>query len=720
MVQQRFRNSILLPALLLLSGLLLAPALSLPAWCAFERHGDPLVEEPVERGLAEEPADKPAVKQAEKPSDKPAISFASDMEQRMREEAARVGEELHKHAESLFQRTPLGFDLGTIDRLRHWALGLPLQIPSLLKHLREQSRLLGFVGSLIMLAFLAAVIYSLVGQERVLRRLEETVEPLRKRLPEAVYPYFLSGLKVVVASLIPLVLFGSYLLVQAATTYQAPWFLFTGRLLKLWMVGALLIHLLRESLTRDLLPIPARAGTSIFRVARVVVLYILFSLAVLWGAEAFRVPEDFLALLKFLISLSIVVALLFVLLKKKSIVGILPDLPYGSYQVFVRGLDRFYFFAIFLTFLSGLMWCIGFKTLTVTLWTKTWAVAGAFLGIVLAYHLLQGVLQKWVEKRESSDPMARPLYRAMRSLLLYATVICVLTVTLDLLGLLGHIQRALSFPVLHVGQSPLSLWTFIKAALIILGFVYFSRLLRTYLDYKVYPSLGVEEGLAYAINMFLNYLLLAVAFLFAMRAVGLDLRFLMIFAGALGIGIGLGLQSTAANIISGFSLVFGRRIRKGDWIQVDDTVAVVEEVGLRVTKVRTRDNIEYLIPNADITSKTIVNYSLSDPLIRLHVPVGVSYLADPQKVGEILLRVAGGSSLVSKEKPPEVRFTGYGDSSIDFELLVWMDIRKHARDRVRSEIYFALFRALAEAGIEIPYPQRDIHIRSGFHRPEQA
>jgi len=398
-------------------------------------------------------------------------------------------------------------------------------------------------------------------------------------------------------------------------------------------------------------------------------------------------------------------------------VGILPDLPYSSYQVFVRGLERFYFPAILLTFVTGLLWCVGFKALCTSLWTKTWAVAGAFLGIMLAYHALQGALRKWVEKREPSDPMARPLYRSMRSLLLYATVTCVLAVTLSLLGLLGYIQSVLSFPVLKVGQTPLSLWTFIEAVLIVLAFVFLSRLVRTYLDYKIYPSLGLEEGLAYAINTFLNYLFLSVAVLFSMRAVGLDLRVFMIFAGALGIGIGLGLQSTAANIISGFSLVFGRRLRKGDWVRVEEVVGQVEEVTLRVTKVRTRDNIEYLIPNADLTSKTIVNYSLSDPLIRLHVPVGVSYRANPHEVEKILLRVARECRLVSHARPPEVRFLEYGDSSINFELFVWMDIRQYARDRVKSEVYFALFDALTEAGIEIPFPQRDIHIRSGFHRP---
>ena len=659
-----------------------------------------------------------ADEEEEEKDEKPSISFAEDMERVMLEEAARVSEQLQAQALSLFEHTPFGFDLGTIDRLRKWAMTLPLKIPALIKHIREQSKLLGFVGSLIMLAFLVAVFYSLFGQNRVLERLEKAVEPLREKMPDAFYPYFLSMLKVVVASLIPLLLYGTYSLIHAIKyTYQAPWFLFTGQLLKLWMLGALLLNVLRESLTRDLFPIPSRYGISIFRVARIIILYIIFSIAVLWGAEAFQIPEDFLALLKFIISLSIVFALLLLLMKKKSIVGILPDLPYRSYQVFRNGLERYYFPAIFLTFLTGLLWCAGFHALCMALWTKTWAVAGAFLGIMLAYHILQGWLRKWIEKREVTEPKARPLYQSVHALLLYATVTAILLVTLDLLGLLVMIERVLSFPILNFGESPLSLWTLIKAVFIILAFLFSSRLLRAFLDFKIYPNIGVDEGLAYAINTFLSYFLLVVGFLFAMRAVGLDLRVLMIFAGALGIGIGLGMQNTAANLISGFSLVFGRRISKGDWLQVGETLGYVEEVSLRVTKVRTRDNIEYLIPNADLTSNTIVNYSLSDPLIRLHVSVGVTYSANPREVEKILIEAATENPNVSKTKKPHVWFTEYGDSSINFVLLAWIDIRKISDNDARSQLYFTIFDNLAKAGIEIPFPQRDLHIRSGLTWP---
>jgi small-conductance mechanosensitive channel len=229
---------------------------------------------------------------------------------------------------------------------------------------------------------------------------------------------------------------------------------------------------------------------------------------------------------------------------------------------------------------------------------------------------------------------------------------------------------------------------------------------------------GVEEGLAYAINTFLHYALLAIGFLVSLRAVGLDLRVLMVFAGAVGIGIGLGMQSTAANLIAGFSIIFGRRLRKGDLLQVGETVGYVREIGLRATKVKTLDNIEYLVPNAQLTTNTIVNYTLSDALIRVHVPVGVSYSADPKQVEKLLLDVARNNPNVIQSNPPQVWFTEFGDSSLNFELLVWTDIRSVGALTMRSELYFAIFEALAEAGIEIPFPQRDLHIRSGLVPPE--
>lgn len=656
----------------------------------------------------------------EKSVSSPGLSVPGDVQKAAEETIDREKKEMESRVRPLLKPEPLGFNVKTVRRAWQGLLALPSRIPGFLHQVREASRLLGLVGSLVVLAFLVVLFYGFFWQRKVLRKLESILELFKSHIPSSLDPYFLSIARIFAGSLIPLVLFGAFSLIRIFLPYEASWLTLTGRLLKLWTIGALVIHFLREALTSRHLPIQAASGLSIFRVARFITLYALISVALFWSLQIFTIPKDVLALLKFLVSLTIVFAFLLLLLKKKSIMALFPDLPYRSYRIFVHVLERLYYPAMLYTFLTGLLWCFGYQALCRVLWTKTWAVAGAFVAVMLGYHLIRQLIIRWIGRKDERDEAAQFLFKAMRAALLFITVAAVFLSALSLLGLLEPIRRVLSFPVAVLGETPLSLWIFIKAALVILAFVLFSRLLRAWLDYKVYPRVGLEEGLAYAIDTFLNYLLLAIGLLFSMRAVGLDLRVLMVLAGAVGIGIGFGLQNVAANLVSSFLLVFGRRIKKGDWIQVGDTVGAVREVGLAATKVWTRDNVEYLVPNSDLTSSTITNYSLSDPLIRIHVPVGVSYRSDPKQVTEILLKEAGQNQLVSKLREPAVWFTEYADSSLNFELLVWIDIRQVSRKAVRSQLYYAIFETLRESGIEIPFPQRDIHIRSGLHPQENG
>ncbi|MBW2485996.1 MAG: hypothetical protein JRE72_01125, partial [Deltaproteobacteria bacterium] len=161
----------------------------------------------------------------------PAIAISEKIGDTMAKEATRVKEDIERQARSLFERKPLGWNWNTIDYLYKWVLGLPLQIPEIVKHILEQSRVLGFAGSLIMLTFIIAVLYSLLGRDRVLAKIEAGVQPLRAKIPEVSYPYFISALKVVVAALIPLLLLGAFALINAMITYKAAWFQLAGRLL---------------------------------------------------------------------------------------------------------------------------------------------------------------------------------------------------------------------------------------------------------------------------------------------------------------------------------------------------------------------------------------------------------------------------------------------------------------------------------------------------------
>jgi len=420
-----------------------------------------------------------------------------------------------------------------------------------------------------------------------------------------------------------------------------------------------------------------------------------------------------IAFFRFVIFLSIVCVLLLFFLRKQFIFSFLPQLPYSNYQSFLRGLNRYYHPVIMVTFFTGILWVVGFKRFSTVLWIKTWAVVGVYIGFSVVYHMVIKQIQKRADQAGSDNEEARYFFKSLKTLILYITIIVTGLIIMNLLGILDPVKRLMSFQLVKIGSSPLSLWIVLKAVLILLVFIYLSRFLCAYLDYRVYPATKVEPGLGYAINTFMKYFFLIVGALVSLQFVGFDLRALLVFAGAVGIGVGLAMQSLAANVISGFAIIFGGKIRKGDWIEVSDTLGVVTDIYLRATKVRNRDNIEYLIPNADLMSTTIINYSLSSPLIRIAVPFGVSYSADPNEVGRIAVSVAEKEPLVVGHKSPGIRFMGYGDNSIDFELLIWIDVRKTARRLIRSRLYFALFDALKEAGIEIPFPQRDLHIRSG-------
>jgi len=658
-------------------------------------------------------------KQAAADEKKPAVAIAEDFGGSMIKEAARVKEEFEKQARTLFERKPLGWNWGTIKYLYNGLPYLPLKIPVFVKHVMEQGRVLGVVGSLIVLTFIIAVLYSLLGQNRVLAKVEAGVQPISARIPKASYPYFISALKVIIAALIPLLLLAAFSLINAMITYQAAWFQLIGRLLVLWAIGALLIGLLRESLTRDLFAATARYGKTIFRLARLVLLYVLAGVAVFWSAATFPIRQDVLALLQFAISTSIVLVLFLLFLKKRALLSLVPQLPYRSYQVFIQLFAKHYYALIGFSLFLALLWCLGYRQLGYVLLSKIWTAVGAYLLIMLIYHLMQGWLQKWRQKLDADDETGQFLFQSLRTLLLYTTVIVSALIILDIFGLLGPLQRILSFPVVKLGETQVTFWIILKALFILLAVFYASRLLQAYLDYKVYPSIGVDPGLGYALNTFFKYFSLLIGAIISLRIVGIDLRFLLVFAGAAGIGIGFGLQNMAANVISGFTIIFGGKIRKGDWIEAGNTLGVVTDIYLRATKVKTRDNIEYLIPNSDLISKTIINYSLSSPMIRIELPVGVSYNADPQKVQEILLGIAEKEPLVDKRHKSEVRFKEYADSSLNFELLIWINVRKTPRRKVRSALYFEIFEAFKKADIEIPFPQRDIHIRSRID-PEAA
>jgi potassium-dependent mechanosensitive channel len=289
-----------------------------------------------------------------------------------------------------------------------------------------------------------------------------------------------------------------------------------------------------------------------------------------------------------------------------------------------------------------------------------------------------------------------------------------LAFTLRLFALLqpvmNFVAAALGAQFSH-GNVSLSLGDVLAFCLTIwLAFI-LSRFLRFVLEEDVYPRVRLSHGMPYAVTTLSHYAIVSLGFLFAMAAIGLDLTRFTILAGALGVGIGFGLQAIVNNFISGLILLFERPIQVGDAIQIGDLFGEVKHIGIRASTVRTWDGAEVIVPNGDFITNQVRNWTLSDRLRRLEIPVGVAYGTDPERVLALLTDSAAKHPAVLKEPPPCAFFVGFGDSSLNFELRAWTD-RADQWFAVRSELAVAIHAALRDANIEIPFPQRDLHLRS--------
>jgi len=198
------------------------------------------------------------------------------------------------------------------------------------------------------------------------------------------------------------------------------------------------------------------------------------------------------------------------------------------------------------------------------------------------------------------------------------------------------------------------------------------------------------------------------------QSVGINLGSLNVLAGALGVGIGFGLQNVANNFISGLIILFERPIKVGDRIDVGNIAGDVVKISARSTMVNTNDNISVIVPNSEFINQRVINWSHNDRNIRFHVPVGVSYNEDPAQIKKILLDVAENNMNVLKRPAPDVLFTEYGDSSLNFDLMVWTSTYINKPIILKSQLYYEIFEKFKEYNIEIPFPQRDLHIRSGL------
>jgi small-conductance mechanosensitive channel len=272
---------------------------------------------------------------------------------------------------------------------------------------------------------------------------------------------------------------------------------------------------------------------------------------------------------------------------------------------------------------------------------------------------------------------------------------------------LSRLLEILKTPLFQLQGNSVSILSFVLFIFIIFVTFLISRVLRAVFRRRLAERF--KGGLDYAVERILHYVVLAIGMLVGLESIGLDLSSLAIMFGFLGVGIGFGLQNIAANFVSGLILLLERPIKVGDMVTVGDDIGTVSAIKLRFTRVNTLDNIDIIIPNSTFVEENVINWSHGEEKIRIRVPIGVAYGTDARQVEELLLRVAREQQEVLEEPAPTVLFQEFGDSSLNFELRAWLSSPR-LRPSVKSKLNYSIYEILNENGIEIPFPQMDVHM----------
>jgi small-conductance mechanosensitive channel len=260
---------------------------------------------------------------------------------------------------------------------------------------------------------------------------------------------------------------------------------------------------------------------------------------------------------------------------------------------------------------------------------------------------------------------------------------------------------------------------FLLIALLITVFWISSRTKR-FLFNRLLTKSGLDRALQYAISQIVSNVVLIVGIIIVLENTGIHLGALAVFAGAVGVGIGFGLQNIASNFISGLVILAERPITIGDRIEVAGIAGQVQQIRARSTVIMTNDGIAMIVPNSRFIDSPVTNWTYGDPRVRFRLPVGVAYGSDVNKVRDVLIAAAREHPATLSEPAPNAYLEKFGDSSIDFEVIVWSEEMSYRPRRFKSDLNFLIEKHLREAGIEIPSPQRVLHIRSGVLKVENV
>ena len=283
-------------------------------------------------------------------------------------------------------------------------------------------------------------------------------------------------------------------------------------------------------------------------------------------------------------------------------------------------------------------------------------------------------------------------------------------VTLSILGLTDDTRDLLDRIAIDLGDMRLSVWLVLQAVTVLAVLMFGARFLSRSSAAQIRRNQEISPSMQVLAEKILQVLLYGAAFFIGLRAVGVDLTGLAVLSGAIGVGLGFGLQKVVSNLVSGVILLLDRSIKPGDVISLGETFGWINSLGARYVSITTRDGREYLIPNEDLITGQVVNWSHSNDYVRLDIEFGTAYSDDPHKVRRIAIEAAKGVDRVLEFKAPVCHIVGFGDSSVNYLLRFWIKDPTGGLTNIRGNVYLALWDAFQEHGISIPFPQREVRM----------
>jgi len=331
----------------------------------------------------------------------------------------------------------------------------------------------------------------------------------------------------------------------------------------------------------------------------------------------------------------------------------------------------------------------------------------AFAAFVVAGFIAARILQSRAIRRFLSRfKIDNNLIAILTTILSFAALIFFMVSAINVAGVPLYWNAPLPGVTLSILQI------FLLIALLI-GVFWLSSRTKRFLFNRFLSKSGIDRALQHAIAQIVGYIVLIVGIFIVLDNAGIHLGALTVFAGAVGVGVGFGLQNIASNFISGLVILAERPITIGDRVEVAGVIGRVQQIRARSTVIMTSDNIAMIVPNSKFIDSPVTNWHYGDPRVRFRLPVGVAYGSDVNKVREALIAAAREHAATLSDPEPTAYLEKFGDSTIDFELVAWTQEMSYKPRRFKSDLNYLIYKHLTAAGIEIPNPQRDLHIRDG-------